>query len=97
MLGEPGGGPDPDGPAIRLRRASAPWVGMDRQVDAVTIVQVPGRLAAVFDKVLEVREEGCHALLLVPRLGAPVVHLQVDVVMQVALPRRVEVLAPFAL
>ena len=97
MLRQPGGGPDPHRPAVGLRRGTAPGVGLNGVPDTPAAVQVHGRLAGMRHQPLEVLQERLHVALHPGRLGEPVVHLQVDVVVVVAVPRRLQVLVPLAL
>ena len=95
--GQPTRRADPHVPPRRPRGAGRPRACRDREVAPVGAVYLPGSLPRGWDHRIEQREQRVRALRQARHLRRPVVHLQVHVHVEVAVPRRLDVLVPDAL
>src|SRR5687768_9856695 len=95
MLCQPGRscGPEP-GPWTIARRGEPPDVADVMGDETICAVVHAGRLAARLTKRLEIVEERLMQLGKIGHFGRPVVHLQIDVEVIVAVPRREHAVVP---
>ena len=83
--------------SVAQRSRKAEWVGRDGSRPSTSSPITAGRLFAGFHLRLDVVNHGLHTFQQVVAEGGPVVHLDIDVVVVIAMPRAVNVVEPNSL